>query len=795
MSHFSSFLYLPVKPLGKNNTPITGCKEHIELSLEAACEGMVLLKNDKVLPFEKGTKLSVFGKAQFDYVTGGGGSGAVNTAYVRNIYDGFKLLEKEGNVSVYEPVSAFFKGVIEKSKEKQESLYGGAVHVAEEGLLTDKLVKTASKESDAALICFARYSWEGGDKQSVKGDYYLSEEEEKMVSLVTKYFKKVVVSLNVGCVIDTEWFAHNRKIQGALLSLQGGMEGGLAIAKTLCGLVNPSGKLVDTLAKSYDDYPSAKNFLESEKFVNYEEDIFVGYRYFESFKEVKNRVNYPFGYGLSYTTFQISEVDTKKTEDGKIVSYVSVKNTGNVAGKEVVELYVEKPQGMLPNPSRILVAFAKTKLLMPGEETVLLLEGSLRDLASFDDLGKLKKSALVIEKGNYVFHIGNSVRNTKKSKFVLKVSEDEVYEQLHSYLKPHHLKKRMVGFDKYEELETDNYEVLEGDTIYHGWTCPVHGVLTLNNDKVKNNAFGTIEAQKNVDGIPNFIKVAEGKQTVDEFMDELPVEELIEMLGGQPNSGVSNTFCFGNFIEHRIPNVPTADGPQGLRLNEDTGIPTTAWPTATSLATTWNTEICYKVAKAGGMEVKENHIGIWLTPAMNIHRNPLCGRNFEYYSEDPVVAGKIASAVIQGMQSVKVAASMKHFAFNDKEWDRMVSDSRVSERAAREVYLRGFEIAVKEGKPFTVMSSYNRVNGCYTSQNKDLLTGILREEWGFDGVVTTDWMNRAGQVKELLAGNDIKMPIGEPFVLLEAYNKGEITLEDIKRSVKRILELFLKIDD
>ena len=304
--------------------------------------------------------------------------------------------------------------------------------------------------------------------------------------------------------------------------------------------------------------------------------------------------------------------------------------------------------------------------------------------------------------------------------------------------------------------------------------------------------------QKGIDFLDSkgvhFSDVADGKMTLDEFMDILTLDDCINLLGGQPNTGCANTFGMGNLPEYGVPNVMTADGPAGLRILSKCGVNTTAWPCATLLASTWDEELVEKVGKAGAEEVKENNISIWLTPACNIHRSPLCGRNFEYYSEDPYLAGKTGAAMVRGIQSQHIGASVKHFAANNKETNRKDSDSRVSERALREIYLKQFEIIVKEAHPYTIMSSYNLLNGIHASENKELLTGILRDEWEFDGVVTTDWWTFGEHYRETKAGNDIKMAAGYPERIKEAYEKGLITEAEIRLSARRILNMILKID-
>ena len=282
--------------------------------------------------------------------------------------------------------------------------------------------------------------------------------------------------------------------------------------------------------------------------------------------------------------------------------------------------------------------------------------------------------------------------------------------------------------------------------------------------------------------------------SLEDFVSALPINVLVDLIGGQPNRGVANTFGFGNQEDYGIPSVMTADGPAGLRVNSDTGIFTTAWPCATALASSWNEELVEEVGRAGGMEVKENGIGLWLTPAVNIHRTPLCGRNFEYYSEDPLLAGKLASSMVRGIESNGVGACVKHFALNNKETNRKESDSRVSERAMREIYLRQFEIIIKEAKPVSVMSSYNLINGIKASENKALLSGILRDEWGFEGFVTSDWWTHGEHYLEALAGNDLKMGNGYPERVEEAMDLGAITREDLEKNVKHILSSILRLE-
>lgn len=805
MKKWTRVLFQPNLPLYEGKY-VTASKEHIALSKEAASEGMVLLKNDKkLLPLAAGSKIALFGKGSFDYVKGGGGSGDVTVAYIRNLYDGLKL---QGNaVSVYEPLSDFYRKDVKTQYEN-----GAAPGMTVEPALSDELVKGARAFTDTAIITISRFSGEGWDRSDVTydgefnpwvtetnaaeennkvfkdGDFYLTDEEKAMVAKVKESFDKIIVVINAGGVVDTSWFKDEEVFSSVLLAWQGGMEGGLAMAEVLCGKVNPSGKLTDTYAVSLEDYPSTANFHESPYYVDYSEDIYVGYRYFETIPGAKEKVCYPFGFGLSYTEFDINPAKACE-KDGMIQLAVKVTNVGNVAGKEVVQVYYSAPQGLLQKPARELAAFAKTRLLQPGESQLVTLSFAKSDMASYDDLGKIAKSAYVLEKGTYEIYVGNSVRDVEKLDFAVVVDEDTVVEQLSSKAAPTSLKQRMLADGSFEELPQSEPN------------DPNACVLVKMEPGTEEALVPRVRAREMyllmkpfVEGAKPFIEVAEGKLSMEEFIAQLSDEDLINLLGGQPNTSVANTFGYGNLPQYGVPNIMTADGPAGLRIGAECGVNTTAWPCATALAATWNTELVEKVGIAGAEEVKENNIAVWLTPAVNIHRNPMCGRNFEYYSEDPYLTGKMGAAAVRGIQSMHIAAAVKHFACNNKETNRKHSDSRVSERALREIYLKGFEIIVKESDPWVIMSAYNVINGHRASENHELLEDILRGEWGFKGMVTSDWWTRGEHYKEIKAGNDVKMACGFTERVQEAMEKGALERADLERCAKRVLELILKID-
>ena len=790
---------LPLKESGR----VTASKEHIQLSKEAAKEGMVLLKNENgLLPLAVGSKIALFGKGSFDYVKGGGGSGDVYTAYVRNLYEGLKA--QETAVQIYEPLSAFYRTDIRHQYEA-----GAAPGMTVEPELPAELADGAKAYADIAVVVISRFSGEGWDRSSIEcnnefnpwdnetsmpkiskevfpdGDFYLTSREKAMLSMVKDRFDNIVVVLNIGGIIDLSWVKDDDQISSALLAWQGGMEGGLAMAELLTGNGNPSGKLVDTFAARTEDYPSTANFHESFDYVNYTEDIYVGYRYFETIPGAKEKVVYPFGYGLSYTTFYLDIPVVEQTED-EICTTVQVTNTGDTAGKEVVQLYFEAPQGILKKPARQLAAFAKTRLLLPGETQLVRLSFKKEDMASYDDLGKIAKSAYVLEKGIYKIYAGTSVRDIEEID-QMELSKNVITRQLSAHLVPNSLKERMLSDGSFEALPQSECPDINECVFEKMKPGTEEGLTPAVRSCSRGALFDTY-------GKKQFIDVAQGKLSLDEFMAQLSDDDLLHLLGGQPNTGVANTFGFGNLPDYGVPSIMTADGPAGLRIGSECGVCTTAWPCATLLACTWNPALIQQIGQAGAEEVKENNLAVWLTPAVNIHRNPLCGRNFEYYSEDPLIAGKMGAAMVKGIQSQHIAASVKHFAANNKETNRKHSDSRVSERALREIYLRVFEIIVKEAQPWTIMSSYNAINGHRASENHELLEDILRGEWGFKGMVTTDWWTRAEHYKEIKAGNDIKMGTGFPDRVKKAIEMGQLGRPELEHCARRVLELILKID-
>lgn len=801
MEKWARLLYQPSLPLYEGKR-VTASSEHVDVARRAAVEGMVLLKNSgSTLPIDASKKVVLLGKASIEYIKGGGGSGDVFCEYVHSLYDGLKLRD----INIFEPLADFYKEEL-----KKQYANGRVPGLTEEPSVPKNLLKAATDFSDTVIVVLNRYSAEGWDRSDIecnnefnpwpaqpslpklsselfpKGDFYLSTEEEEMIKVATKNFKTVIAVLNTGGVTDLRWIRDNDEIDAALYMCQAGMEGGLAAADLLLGYETPSGRLADTFAGELSDYPSTENFHESFDYAEYTEDIYVGYRYFETIPGAAKKVIYPFGYGLSYTSFTEEAIRTEEKGDGFDID-VKVTNTGKVKGKDAVGIYVSQPVGKLGKAARVLCDFAKTKELAPGESTVLALHVTRYQMASYDDLGRVCEASYVLEKGRYEFYLGANVRTAVNLDFTVELIEDIVLVTLSHKLVPSELTKRMQCDGSYESVTKGEHR-------------------DINESLIKRMVPGTEEAiAPEVRAVPRhllmkaikegarpFSDVAKGTLPLDDFIGQLSDEDLIFLLGGQPTTGVGNVYGFGNMPEYGIPNAQTADGPAGVRIARETGVVTTAFPCASLIANTWNREMVEEVGFAGGEELEENNLCVWLTPAVNIHRNPMCGRNFEYYSEDPYLTGKLAAMMVRGIQKNHVGACVKHFACNNKETNRKHSDSRVSERAVREIYLKAFEIIVNDSNPYTIMSSYNAINGVRTSENKELLTGILRDEWGYEGLVMTDWWCRSEQYREILAGNDLKMATGYPERVKQAMELGAIERDDLVACAKRLLETLLK---
>ncbi|MGN1183699.1 MAG: glycoside hydrolase family 3 protein [Oliverpabstia sp.] len=707
-------------------------EKYKQLARQASAEGCVLLKNEKeTLPIRDNQVVSVFGRIAFHYYKSGTGSGGlVNTSYVTGILDGLRTCE---TIRLNEELIEIYESWISEHPFDKGKGWGQEPWSQREMPLEDSVMAKAASSSDMALVVIGRTAGEDQDAKNEPGSYLLTDDENAMLEKVCKAFNKVAVVLNVGNIIDMKW-VEKYQPQAVMYVWQGGQEGGNGVADVLTGKVNPCGKLTDTIARNIEDYPSTKNFGDAK--VNlYQEDIYVGYRYFETFAPEK--VLYPFGYGCSYTTFSL-RVSSFVQEDDMVKLAVAVKNTGNFAGKEVVQVYSSAPQGLLGKPVRELKAYEKTKELEPGEEEILEITLNMAELASYDDEGKTgNKSCYVLEKGDYKIYVGTDVRNAENAGTIC-IGETTVVEKLTEALAP------VTAFERLRPV---------ADTGKEGIECGIY------NEGYEKVPLRTIAPQQKIDKARENQKpytytgdcgykladVYDGKIDMDTFISQLSDEDLMCIVRGEgmcsPKVTAGTAAAFGGVTDRLqafgIPVGCCADGPSGIRM--DCGTIAFSLPNGTSLGCTFNKKLVEELYTMTGMELRKNHVDTLLGPGINIHRNPLNGRNFEYISEDPYMTGTMAAAQIRGMGHAGVTGTIKHFAGNNQEFHRHDVDSVVSERALREIYLKGFEMAVKDGGAYSVMTTYGAVNGIWTAGSYDLVTTILREEWGFQGIAMTDW--------------------------------------------------------
>ncbi len=765
-----------------------------EKARAASEESIVLLKNDgNLLPIKENETVAVFGRCQQDWFYVGYGSGGdVNAPYKINLIEGLK----NNNVKLFNPLVEEYAQWC-KANPVLHGIWGHWPMNYPEMDLSVGSVEAAAKGSDLALVVIGRAAGEDRENKLEKGSYYLTDAEFDMLNLVTAHFSRVAVILNCGNVIDMAWTEkYEGRISAIVSAWQCGMESGNALANMLCGKVSPSGKLPCAIARNYEDYPSSADF-GGKDYNYYKEDIFVGYRYFETF--CPEKVLYPFGFGLSYTEFEIKPKKFRQTKSGFEFT-IRVKNKGNVSGKEVVQLYVSPPQGKLKKAKKSLVAFAKTGELAPKESEEITLSCSLYDIASFDDTGKTgNQFAYVLEEGEYRFFAGNSVRTeTLAGNAWLTYA---VIEQL----------GEVCGVVKAFERLTVNDE---GDSL-----LPDYEVVEASKPYLKQRIIDNLpeEIGFNGDNGHKFSEVAEGKITLDEFISQLDEKELEALTRGQgmmdSKFGVAgNAGAFGGIIpalrEKGVPPIITTDGPAGIRIKQYTSL----IPCGTALASTFNCPLVEELTTVTGKEMVKVGSDVLLAPGMNIHRNVLCGRNFEYFSEDPLLSGKMGAAYIRGVQSSGVSACPKHFACNNQEAHRTKTDTRISQRALREIYLKGFEIAVKESKPLNIMTSYNKINSVWSHYNYDLVTTVLRGEWGYDGNVMTDWWMQKSASPEfpnikdnayrVRAQVDVLMPggkhtakkyVSDGTLLPTLGEEGGITRAELERTAKNVLKLALKL--
>ena len=808
--------------------------EHRKVARRAAAEGIVLLKNeDNLLPLKAGSNVALYGAGAGRTIKGGTGSGDVNERENVSVFQGIKnagfQVTTEDWIASYDKIyenarQEWKRSILSKTGEGADTMDFFSVYSTTPFKMPagDQVQKPAEDaDTETAIYVLSRIAGEGSDRTADKGDYYLSDDEYQILADICAYYKNVIVLINAGAQVDLSFMDEFENIKALLVIVQPGMEGGNAVADIISGKVNPSGKLADTWAYEYEDYPNSEKFSHNNGNVEtelYEEGIYVGYRYFDTF-EVP--VRYGFGYGLSYTDFEISNYRLAKISAEKISISASVKNTGKVSGKEVVQVYASLPGGTLEKEAHRLAAYAKTAELKPGETEEVTMEVTVDALTSYDE----ESAAWILEKGFYGIWIGNSLASAKlcggmkldatvtkrqvKNLFPLKQDLEEIVQE------PSRTAKR-----------AETAEKLAGEQAMT--------VLELHAADITTE---TVEYKKNADLYE--------REAMD-FVNTLTEEELIDLAAGDPgkaqggNLGAAGISVPGSAGEtHRcavdkgLASIVLADGPAGLRLmkyyhvNEGSIVSMpfefslegglfyddsrelpgeryyqycTAIPVGTLLAQTWNQELIREVGAMIGTEMEHFGVTLWLAPGMNIHRNPLCGRNFEYYSEDPYVSGTIAAAMTEGVQSnYGCGTTIKHFACNNQEDNRMGSDSVVSERALREVYLKGFEIAIRQAQPMSIMTSYNLINGVHAANNYDLCTESARNEWGFKGAIMTDWTtteqgDNCTASGCMRAGNDLVMPgcFGDHDNMHKELAEGTLKIEDLKACIARLVSVIWK---
>lgn len=766
-------------------------EKYAALARQAVAEGCVLLENEgQALPLRDGDRVAVFGRMAFHYYKSGLGSGGlVNTRYVVGILDALK--ECEG-VHLDEKLMGIYEDWIMGNPYDEGQGWGRVPWCQKEMDVTEEMLDCARRD-DVSLVVIGRTAGEDQDNNAKAGSYCLTETEEDMIRRVCEVSKRTVVVLNVGNIIDMSWVQKYHP-QAVLYAWQGGQEGGNGVADVLTGKACACGKLTDTIAADIKDYPSTENF--GDPFKNYyKEDIYVGYRYFETF--AKDKVLYPFGYGLSYTTFE-TRVEILKNTGDEITVSATVSNTGEVRGKEVVQVYVKVPQGRLGNPARKLIGFAKTKELAPGEQEEICIVIPKYDMASYDDSGVTgHKSCYVLEEGCYEIFVGSDVRSA--------VSVG-CYEEEFRVLEE--LEEAYAPVEKFQRMKA----VLLPDGTYQAVTEEVPVRTVDPQERRANEMPETLDYTE--DKGYKLVDVLDKKVSMEEFIAQISEEDLIAIFRGEgmcsPKVTAGTAAAFGGVTDGLtalgIPVGCCSDGPSGIRM--DCGTKAFSLPNGTSLGCTFNVELVGALYEMTGKELRLNKIDSLLGPGMNIHRNPLNGRNFEYISEDPILTGRICAAQVKAMAKSGIGSTIKHFCGNNQEVGRSTSDSVISERALREIYLKGFEIAVKEGGARSVMTTYGSVNGLWTAGSYDLCTTILRKEWGFDGIVMTDWWaksNYEGHQAEapvkapmVAAQNDIYMVVSDAKAnpenddVEEMLHAGKITLGELQRNAANILGFLLK---
>ena len=812
-------------------------QSRIALGRQVASEGMVLLENNGALPLKGGAGVALFGVGQIGFLHGGSGSGGTFANYVVKLPE---AMENAGALVDQALLAEYTDYCIAEQKKVEQVPPFMRRGTIDELVLPDRVVESAAERNDTAIISFARLAGEGQDRKLEKGDYYLSDEEHALLRSVRAHFKTVIVLLNICGTVDMNW-VDLYKPDGVLLVWIPGQEGASAAADILMGHVNPSGRLTDTIAKSWEDIPSSENFgawadgfesytgdenqipywggvgnhemvpigetvvrpVGNRRYTEYQEGLYIGYRFFSTFGV---EAAYPFGYGLSYTTFDRRASDFKQADNG-IAWRVTVTNTGTKPGKEVVQIYLHGAEDPLERPDRELIAFAKTKELQPGEAQTIDFAVDYRSFAVYNE----EKAAWMLQSGENTLYLGgDSLHNVEFASFD---TQEALLEQVSNRVRPDHHTRPLNVLSKHDPEGTrptapplnansgEKHGSMKDDSFEWPPVPVQKGKWQLKD--VKN---GTICMEEFVSQLSDFELVVlliganltghSAVETMDKSVEQgMPVERMMKQTQLGPLSEcVPGMGGYTATIKRLgIPTITMCDGPAGIGAGKDHKL---AFPTATITACTWNAELAEELGEALGAEAEERKVDVWLAPAFNIHRNPLAGRNYEYYSEDPLVSGKIAAAVVRGAQKHPVSACLKHFAANNQEtsrWDK--DDSVMTERVLREIYLKGFEIAVKESDPHSLMTSYNPLNGKQTATNRELLQNILRDEWGFGGFVVTDWEGDTGLAVECIqAGNDLLMP-GFPGMVDWLYRRvedGTLDRSDLETCAGRLLNVVMR---
>lgn len=784
------------------------------ISRQAAGEGIVLLENkNATLPLNRGETISLFGRCQIDtYRSGTGSGGAVNVPYAVNALEG---LRANPAIAVNEALVAIYEEWIAAHPFDD----GGGGWAAEpwfqqEMPIADDIIKQAAANSDKAVLFIGRTAGEDQDNADAAGSYRLTDDEVLMIETVNAHFDNVIIVLNVTNIMDMSWLEtikNKQSIQAVLYSWAAGMEGGHALADILSGDLSPSGRLTDTIAYQLSDYPSSANFGRKDRNI-YVEDIYIGYRYFETFNP--QAVQYEFGAGLSYTKFSRELVAYSVQGAGidQVLHFdIKVENIGSQhSSKEVIQVYVEAPQGELGQPARVLAGFAKSETVKPGESEIVRVSIALKNLASFDDSGVTgHKNCYLVEAGCYQFYLGGSVRRAQRLSATLQLAHLLVTEALSEALAPIKAFERLKpGAQGANGLYEATYEPV-----------PQRSISLAERIKANMPTSIAITGDKGI----KLIDVKEGRALLTDFVAQMSCEQLATLIRGEgmcsPKVAPGTAAAFGGLSDSLfnlgIPVAAAADGPSGVRM--DSGHKATQVPIGTLLGCTWNSVLNEALFFLVGQELYAYQIDTLLGPGINIHRHPLNGRNFEYFSEDALMTGIMAAAQTRGLKKAGVSGTIKHFAANDQETARKDVDSVMSQRALREIHLKPFEMAVKEGQAASIMSAYNPINGHWAASNYDLNTTILRGEWGYTGLVMSDWwatMNcpiAAGKEDKtftsfmIRAQNDLYMVVENDSAenhatenhamadnTLDALQKGTLTVGELQRSAMNICRFIIE---